>query len=408
VLYQISIENMIIIFISIVVLICSLVVFVLALKKEDSVKKQLKIVFTENEELKMTLDEIRSKKAVPNTPASVISVGNHSGKENDQIHERRQLEELSNQIKLEKESLEAQKIKYDEKIKKLWEQSTAIHKEKERISELHENLAREKQKVETLLKEIQVKNKEITDNINYAQRIQSALLPDLRQFANALPQSFVLYLPKDIVSGDFYGFVEKEGKLIIIAGDCTGHGVSGAFMSMIGLSLLNQIIKEKGIICPGEILNMLNISIIDALNQSETESNDGMDLSICTIDLMRNELQFAGANRPLWLIRNNEINICPPDKYPIGGLQLAKNRAFTNQTIPLQKGDTFYIFTDGFADQFGGEKNKKMMTTRFKELLLSVQGLTLKDQGAYTRNFFERWKGQNEQVDDVLVIGVRI
>jgi len=274
----------------------------------------------------------------------------------------------------------------------------------------NKQLSFEKQKSEQLLEHIQTKNKEITDNINYAQRIQSAILPDVELIYEALQQSFILYLPKDIVSGDFYAFAEKNDRLLVIAGDCTGHGVSGAFMSMIGSSLLNQIINEKGIEEPALILNQLNKSVIEALKQGENQSAsaDGMDIAICSFDLKKNGLAFAGANRPLWLVRNGVMEAYKPDKFPIGGLQMARDRTFTSHWVQLQKNDTIYIFTDGYADQFGGAHGKKLMTAKFKEMLLSIQGMSMREQEGYLKKYFEEWKGDNEQVDDVLVIGVRV
>ncbi len=269
-------------------------------------------------------------------------------------------------------------------------------------------IEQEKRKSDELLCEVQLKNKEITDNINYALRIQNAILPDIKLIYKTLCESFLLYLPKDIVSGDFYGFAERNGKVVIIAADCTGHGVSGAFMSMIGSSLLNQIINERNITEPAEILRQLNIMIIESLNQNENETNDGMDVSICVFNAEMTELQYAGANRPLWVIRNNELITLSPDKHPIGGLQVAMDRKFSNHKVDLCKGDTLYLFSDGFADQFGGEKGKKLMTSKFKAELLAIQDKTMREQEYYLKTYFDRWKGKNEQVDDVLVIGIRV
>jgi serine phosphatase RsbU (regulator of sigma subunit) len=275
-------------------------------------------------------------------------------------------------------------------------------------TELEQKVAERTYEVQKQKELIELKNKAITDNINYAQRIQSAILPDIKLIYKALEHSFILFLPKDIVSGDFYAFAEKNGRVLIIAGDCTGHGVSGAFMSMIGSALLNQIINEKGVSDPAQILNLLNSSVIESLKQSENESNDGMDISICSFDLKANTLQFAGANRPLWLVRDNTLEVFKPDKFPIGGLQAARNRTFTNYEIALKKNDAIYIFTDGYADQFGGEKGKKLMTAKFKEMLLSMQSTGMRDQEKILKDNFETWKGDNEQVDDVLVIGVSV
>ena len=272
----------------------------------------------------------------------------------------------------------------------------------------NEVIRREQLRSESLLSEIQVKNKAITDNINYAQRIQSAILPDIKMIYKALEQSFILFLPKDIVSGDFYAFAEKNDRVLIVAGDCTGHGVSGAFMSMIASSLLNQIINEKDIAQPALILNHLNIAVIDALKQSENESSDGMDIAICSFDLSGKKVEYAGANRPLWLVRDNKAEVYKPDKYPIGGLQQARMRTYTNYELELQADDTVYIFTDGYADQFGGNHGKKLMTAHFKEKILSLQHLSMQDQHKHLLDYFEKWKGGHEQVDDVLVIGIRV
>ena len=298
-------------------------------------------------------------------------------------------------------------------IEKLSHDNLEKEKEKQQLlesqnSELERKVKERTAEVERQKELIEIKNKAITDNINYAQRIQSAILPDIKLIYKALEESFILFLPKDIVSGDFYAFAEKNNRVLIIAGDCTGHGVSGAFMSMIGSSLLNQIINEKNIEEPAQILNQLNTSVIETFRQSENESNDGMDVSICSFDLFKKELQYAGANRPLWLIRNGEITVFRPDKFPIGGLQMARDRSFTNYAIQLQKNDTLYIFTDGYADQFGGGLGKKMMTAKFKEMLVSIQGMTMREQEHYLKHHFEHWKGSNEQVDDVLVIGIRV
>lgn len=255
---------------------------------------------------------------------------------------------------------------------------------------------------------IEQKNKEITESLLYAKRIQSAILPDMKLIYKTLDQSFILYLPKDIVSGDFYGFAQKDNRVIIAAADCTGHGVAGAFMSMIGTSLLNQIINEKGISEPSQILEHLNLGIINALKQRENESNDGMDISLCAIDMNQRTVKFSGANRPLWIARNGEILSYKPNKFPIGGLQIYHTEAFTQHEIDLKTGDVIYIFSDGFTDQFGGEKGKKLMTKKFKEELLHIQHLNMKEQENHLLGLFNKWKGDLEQVDDILIIGIKI
>ena len=255
--------------------------------------------------------------------------------------------------------------------------------------------------------EITIKNREITDNVNYAKRIQSAILPDLNTVYKTFSKSFILYLPKDIVSGDFYSFFRIDDTAIIISADCTGHGVTGAFLSVVGHSLFAQIINERKITDPGKILDCLHEEMINTLNQRNSESTDGMDVSICSVDLKSNTLKYAGANRPLWIIRNNELITYSPNKFPIGGLQITHEENFMTHEIPLDKNDTFYIFSDGYADQFGGEKGKKLMTKKFKEILLSIQHLEMNEQKNHLLEYLKNWMGKNEQVDDVLVIGVK-
>lgn len=256
--------------------------------------------------------------------------------------------------------------------------------------------------------EIKLKNKEITDNIRYAKHIQAAILPDLDYIQQAIADSFVLYLPKDIVSGDFYHFYKSADSAILIAADCTGHGVTGAFLSVVGSSLLSQIIGERQIKDPGKILDQLNEAMIEALNQHHSDSSDGMDIAICNFNWTDRQLSYAGANRSLWLVRNRELLIFKHDRSPIGGLQITREQNFNTHTIQLEKNDTVYIFSDGYADQFGGPNGKKMMTKLFKETLLSIQDLKMEEQKNYLQHYFENWKGRHEQVDDVLVIGVRV
>ena len=252
------------------------------------------------------------------------------------------------------------------------------------------------------------KNKEMTDSLNYAKRLQAAILPRKEEIKKTFDQFFILYLPKDIVSGDFYFFERIENKVIIAGADCTGHGVAGAIMSMVGSSLLKQIILEKKIHDPAEILNHLNTGVIEALKQSENASNDGMDIMLCVFDLEKNELNFAGANRPLFLIRDKELLVFTSDKYPIGGLQIEHNESYNKQLVKLKKNDQVYIFTDGYADQFGGVLGKKLMTKNFKELLLNIHAQSMDQQYDSLYSHIREWMGNHEQVDDIMVIGIKI
>lgn len=251
------------------------------------------------------------------------------------------------------------------------------------------------------------KNKDITDSISYARKIQHAILPSDAAIKAQLPQSFVLYMTKDIVSGDFYWFSHFDTFSIIAAVDCTGHGVPGAFMSLIGYNLLNKIVNEQKITDPRDILLELNMGVLEALHKNESESKDGMDIAICRINHKERTIGYAGAMRPLWIINDGVLNEVKADKIPIGTRQKDRDLpiAYTTHNIQVQKGDRFYIFTDGYADQFGGEKDKKYSSARFKELLIAVCEQNFSAQEQHIRNEHFKWKGDNEQVDDILLIG---
>ena len=255
---------------------------------------------------------------------------------------------------------------------------------------------------------IEEKNKDITDSINYAKRIQEAILPEQNLLSKIFNDSFVLFKPKDIVSGDFYWFAEHKGKKIVAVADCTGHGVPGALMSMIGSNILNKLVIENGITQPDLILNMLNDEVRTALKQKESnsETRDGMDILLISID--GNTLEYAGAQRPLWLVDNNSLQEIKADKFAIGGIQQEQKRIFTKHVLTLQKDNALYLSSDGFADQFGGESGKKLMTKNFKELLLSVQNKSMTEQKDFLESTIENWKGSREQIDDILVIGIKI
>lgn len=263
---------------------------------------------------------------------------------------------------------------------------------------------------------IEQKNKDITDSISYARKIQHAILPDNKLIQKHIPNSFVLYMTKDIVSGDFYWFAHMDDFSIIAAIDCTGHGVPGAFMSLIGYNILNKIVNEQKIVDPKDILFELNNGVLETLYKNESESKDGMDIAICKINHSNNTLDFAGAMRPLWIVSKTENGAEPvlteikADKIPIGTKQQDRTEiiAYTTHTIELNKGDSFYIFTDGYADQFGGAKEKKYSTGKLKELILKNSALDFTKQGNNIKAEHLAWKGPHEQVDDILVIGFKV
>lgn len=259
-------------------------------------------------------------------------------------------------------------------------------------------------------KEIEVKNKDITDSINYAKQIQRARLSNPSIILNHLPEAFGLYKPKDVVSGDFYWFAEHEnGKLMLAAADCTGHGIPGAFMSLIGIDELNHATLEKRIDDASSILSSVNKGVKKALRQNEKDSmsRDGMDIALCIFDLKNNILEYAAANRPLYYIRDNQLHEIAPTKAAIGGTT-DNDQIFKSHRIELKKDDMIYVFTDGYADQFGGPEGKKFMTKRFKDLLLSIHKKTAAEQEAKLEESLNEWKKNNSQVDDILVMGIRI
>ncbi|MES2284164.1 MAG: tetratricopeptide repeat protein [Bacteroidota bacterium] len=255
------------------------------------------------------------------------------------------------------------------------------------------------------------KNNKITESINYAKRIQQAILPSNELIKSFLPESFIFFRPKDIVSGDFYWFAERGNKLIIAVADCTGHGVPGAFMSMIGNTLLNEIVNVKNISKPDEILNQLNIGIVSLLHQNETASStqdDGMDITILAIDKENREIEFAGANHFSYLFNDSKCETLKGDVFSIGGMFGSMNVNFTSQKIKLVKDSTLYLFTDGFADQFGGIKNTKLLSSGFAKLLEGIQRVEMDQQLEKLTCGFENWKGNNKQLDDLLVVGIRL
>jgi serine phosphatase RsbU (regulator of sigma subunit)/HAMP domain-containing protein len=250
---------------------------------------------------------------------------------------------------------------------------------------------------------------QVTDSIKYAQKIQEAILPPENYVRKLLPNSFIFYRPKDIVSGDFYWLGEARGKVFFAAVDCTGHGVPGAFMSIIGYNQLKQAIITTGGSNPAEILDHLNQGVSETLHQKDANSTskDGMDIAICSLDYNTLELEYAGAFNPLYLLRDGDIIQTKGDKFPIGSF-LGETESFTNHKIQLNKGDQLYIFSDGYADQFGGPRGKKFMYKKFRDLLIANGDRTMTEQKEILKQSLFEWMQDEEQVDDILVIGVRV
>ncbi len=263
----------------------------------------------------------------------------------------------------------------------------------------------EQKKQEEIIKE---KNKDITDSINYARKIQSSMLPPEQEFLSYFLDSFIFYKPKDIISGDFYWFTNAGDYRIFACADCTGHGVPGALMSMIGMNYLTHIVNDKNISSPDTALHELDDKIRKALKQdNDNEQKDGMDIALCAYHPEKKILHYGGANRPMILIRNNELKEIPPSKFAIGG-PVNPDKKFEYHTFQLEKGDVLYFFSDGITDQFGGVKGKKITKKRFLEFLLENHHDFMALQKLKLSNFFEDWRGNLEQVDDVCVMGIKI
>jgi serine phosphatase RsbU (regulator of sigma subunit) len=270
--------------------------------------------------------------------------------------------------------------------------------------------------------EIQEKNKEITDSINYAKRLQEAILPPIKLFSEYFSDSFIFYLPKDIVAGDFYWLEvgsekfqdtnnselqTRNSELIFFAvADCTGHGVPGALVSVVCSNAMNRAVKEFKLSEPGKILDKVRELVLETFSKNAQDVQDGMDISIACFDHVKKELKWSGANNPCWIIRNGKLIELEHDRQPVGKVDHAK--PFTTHSLILEERDMIYLVSDGFADQFGGEKGKKFKTANLKKLLVSVSHKNCEDQNKEISNTFSTWKGQLEQVDDVCIMGIKI
>lgn len=257
---------------------------------------------------------------------------------------------------------------------------------------------------------IERKNEDVTASIYYAKRIQDAMIPSPNMISKHLANAFIFFRPRDIVSGDFYWITKVLGKKIVLASvDCTGHGVPGAFMSVIGSNLLNQIVINMGVTEPEIILTAMNVGVIDALKQEATNNHDSMDVAICVIDLEKKVMEFAGAKSPIIYFQNGEMNYIKGDNYPVGDLSRGYEKTFKKHLIDFSQPLTFYIFSDGFVDQFGGAENKKFMIKHFRQLLAEIHTKDVQEQQQIVSKTFSDWLGNTyQQVDDVTVVGVHL
>lgn len=302
--------------------------------------------------------------------------------------------------------------------RRIQKQNRQIFQQAQELTNAYQEIKVKNETLEVQKVIIEKKNANITASINYAQRIQKAMLPSQQDIQNLLLESFLFFKPRDVVSGDFYWIAEvADGfgnkKIVLAAIDCTGHGVPGAFMSMVGDGLLNQIVKLQQITSPDLILKALDKGVKESLNQEETANNDGMDIAICTIDKNSKKMEFAGAKNPLVYIQDGEIVEIAGDKLHVGGsirknIERFKNKQFTKHTIDLSLPTTCYIFSDGYEDQFGGTENKKFGKRQLYQKFIEYHQLPMEEQKLALEQNFKAWMGKHAQIDDILVIGFRV
>ncbi|NJM94070.1 MAG: SpoIIE family protein phosphatase [Cytophagales bacterium] len=252
-------------------------------------------------------------------------------------------------------------------------------------------------------------NDTITKGLTYGQRIQEALLPSQKYLTDIFSESFIYYKPRDIVSGDFYWFAHKGDEVVIVAADCTGHGVPGAFMSLMGNALLNHVVIEDGISEPSELLHELDQRLNATLqkNRRDRETNEGMDVAVCTVNIMKNTLCFSGARLPMFLIQKGKFIQVRGDRFAIGGHRVEGGKKFATHIFEFRPGDAFYLFSDGYQDQWGGAVKGKFLTKNFRRLIEGMAQVSFAVQPQVLQEKFEAWRGTEKQTDDVMVIGVK-
>ncbi len=350
------------------------------------------IIYYATRSLKSTLADLLKK-------TSIIGQGKLSERVN--VYGNNEFTTLSEHFNDMVENVETAHIQLKERNEEILAQKDEIETQRDEI-EIQRNRAIEQKEI------IEKQRTNILDSIQYAQYIQNAVLPEKERFHQLLPESFVYFKPRDIVSGDFYWIEEIDDEVILVAADCTGHGVPGAFMSMLGIGLLNEIIIKEKIKQPSLILNELRQKIKYALKQSgkSNEPQDGMEMTVCSINKKNKKMQFAAAVNPLILIRNNELTELKGDNMPVGVYHKDTN-PFTNHEITLEENDAFYMFSDGYPDQFGGRIGRKFMLSNFKKLLLEISNTPTTDQPELLEKAFDKWRQDYKQIDDIIVIGFK-
>jgi serine phosphatase RsbU (regulator of sigma subunit) len=372
------------------------------------------VLFLITRKLRLTLKEFFKKTSLIADGALNERVGIRGRNEFTALAEEfnrmvEKLETSQNELKKKNKLIES-------KNRVLQDQNDEILAQRDQIKTQRDEIATQKNILTVQKDQILEQSRDITDSIQYAQRIQSAILPHDEVIKYLLPKHFILYRPRNVVSGDFYWLTHKKGEIIVVVADCTGHGVPGALMSMLGSTLLNDAINSIDTLKADLILNELRDQVILRLRQTgqASEPKDGMDIGICLLNKDTMKLQYAGAYNPLYMIRNGKLTEIKADRMPIG-ISSKAGKPFKNNEIKVKKNDTFYLFSDGIIDQFGGENGKKFLSTRFQEILLSIQDKIMYDQKEILENELNEWMGltgkynkKYDQVDDIIVMGIKI
>ncbi len=350
--------------------------------------------------LKELLNNIRNTRGGKTEQYSIVRT-------NDEIGELAEgYNEMTEQIHSYVESISAMNRDLEEKVK---ERTREVVEQKEEIETQKEEIEAQLD-LATLQRDTISKQKDlILDSIHYAERIQSAMLPPISMLEEYLSDHFILFKPRDIVSGDYYWAREKDQKLLVAVADCTGHGVPGGFLSMLGVSSMNEIVNRSRELDPGKILEQLREVVIASMHQtgSRDEAQDGIEIALCVIDLKRKSMEYSGANRPLYLVRDGDVQHYRPDRMPIG-IYEQDPVPFTRQSIKLKKGDSIYLFSDGYVDQLGGPLRKTFRAINFRKLLLEIQDQPMEKQKTILMEKMALWQGKVEQIDDILVMGIKI
>ncbi len=317
---------------------------------------------------------------------------------------------LKNEIKEQRDEIERQRKKIELAYNRARKRTIELYGKHSDLKKATKRIEYQQQELIKTNKELEKKNREINDSIEYAKKIQDATLPSIKKISKYIKDFFILFMPRDVVSGDFFWFHRKENELYMAVADCTGHGVPGAFMSILASTLLNDIVSLDKFSSPALILKELNSRIVKALQQdANLEQTDGMDISLCRIELENKEFEIACANQDAYLMMNNELIIIESDLFSVGGnLGNEAEIEYTNRHFQIQENTKLYLLSDGFKDQFGGSKNKKYGILKLQELFTNCKNIPFNDQKKYIETEFLRWKHKNKQIDDILIFGIEL